>query len=410
MSAVVSRRFVSEPRLDAVSGLEHVPVTGGCVVVANHASFLDHPLIETALHAVRGDDIYFLTKKESFSKPVSRIWHEAVGAIPVDREQLTPSTLRASAEILRSGNVLCVYPEGTRGSGDSLLPFHPGAFYIALREGVPVIPVGIAGTADLLPKGARWPRRGKARLVFGPPLDPRLDLPGTARVRAVLEEGERSVARLVDRARDRTNLRTPTVTDLVAGRIDRLRRDSKTGLSHAELRRLDTLLRLGSRDKHDFDVSLQRLRIAGHHAIAAKAPSRIVRGLRLRRRARTLVARRPSDPMANYVLGSCQATLPRFLGGDLDAALNHFREAVRQVPGDSRYLAPLAETCLRAGLRAEAEAAVRLLLAATEAGSPEEHRRPRAVALAQRLRMDAPGTHTAQDRVPVHQPRRRAAR
>ena len=92
LGPIIRRRFAY------VEGLEHVPSTGPVLLVANHSSFFDHFLLAASVAGRRSGRLYFLTKQESFSSRLGRLWFRSVGAIPVDRESPKPETLREIRE------------------------------------------------------------------------------------------------------------------------------------------------------------------------------------------------------------------------------------------------------------------------------------------------------------------------
>ena len=152
--------------LSGVEGLEHVPAEGAFILAPNHTSYYDHFLLTVVLQSLRSTPTWYLTK----SGTTSRLWHESWYSIPVDREGPTTATLRSIRSALTAGAALCIYPEGTRGPGGALLPFKDGPFRFGIMSDVPVIPVGIHGSNEVLPKKSMRTRRTKARVVFGPPL------------------------------------------------------------------------------------------------------------------------------------------------------------------------------------------------------------------------------------------------
>jgi 1-acyl-sn-glycerol-3-phosphate acyltransferase len=90
-------------------------------------------------------------------------------AFPVVRHSADRTALRTAFEILKSGQALIMYPEGTRVESGVLAQPEPGAGFIAQKAGCPVVPVGLTGTRDCFPKGARWPRRTRVSVTFGNP-------------------------------------------------------------------------------------------------------------------------------------------------------------------------------------------------------------------------------------------------
>jgi 1-acyl-sn-glycerol-3-phosphate acyltransferase len=108
-----------------------------------------------------------MAKQELFAKPIgARFFHE-LGRFPVERGGFDLRAVEIGLEVLRRGEVLGMYPEGTRTPG-TLLPFLPGAAWMALSSGAPLVPAAITGTHDAMPKGARFFKRVPIRIEFGP--------------------------------------------------------------------------------------------------------------------------------------------------------------------------------------------------------------------------------------------------
>lgn len=151
-----------------VEGLEHVPAAGPAILASNHQSALDVVFMPAALSRT----VYFLAKSEYFDGP-ARHFFRNVGVIPVPREggRAAEESLRKGQEVLEGGNLLGVYPEGTRSPDGRLYRGKTGTVRLALRTGAPVLPVAMRGTFDILPPGARYPRIRQVGVVFGRPLD-----------------------------------------------------------------------------------------------------------------------------------------------------------------------------------------------------------------------------------------------
>jgi len=156
-----------------VRGAEHVrALRGPVVIVANHASHADTMIVATALPAAvrrrlvvaAAADYFFSNRLTSF---VSRLF---VGAIPVARDKVNRSTLELCHRLLGEGWSLLLYPEGGRSHDGTIGEFKPGAAWIARRAGVPVLPVLLDGTFDVLPKGRSLPTRHRVTVSFGEPL------------------------------------------------------------------------------------------------------------------------------------------------------------------------------------------------------------------------------------------------
>jgi 1-acyl-sn-glycerol-3-phosphate acyltransferase len=138
------------------------------VYMANHSSLIDTP----ALFAYLPYQFKIMAKKELFYVPFMG-WHLwTSGNFPVDRSdgRKTAKSLRAVIEGVKGGKSLAVFPEGTRTPDGHLQEFKPGAFKIALRAGVPIVPVTIRGTFKLLPKTTLAPRPGSVAVIIGEPI------------------------------------------------------------------------------------------------------------------------------------------------------------------------------------------------------------------------------------------------
>ncbi|SHG83256.1 1-acyl-sn-glycerol-3-phosphate acyltransferase [Jatrophihabitans endophyticus] len=163
-------RAVYRPR---VTGLEHVPRTGGVIVAGNHISFADE--IFTPLAARR--QVAYLAKAEYFTSPGLRGWamkqfFGGLGLVPVDRTatRAAAASVDVCVDVLRQGRAFGIYPEGTRSPDGRLYRFRTGIARIALRSGAPVVPVGIVGTREVQPPGDRRWHRAPVEIHFGPPL------------------------------------------------------------------------------------------------------------------------------------------------------------------------------------------------------------------------------------------------
>jgi 1-acyl-sn-glycerol-3-phosphate acyltransferase len=149
-----------------VRGAEHVPSTGPVVVVANHIGFLDGPLM--AIMTPR--PVHVLTKREMYDGKLGPFL-TASGQIPVLREGPDPAAVKMALRVLRDGNAVGVFPEGTRGGGE-VEHVKPGAAYLAMATGAPVVPLVFLGTR--LPGGSNNslpPARSPFVLSFGAPVE-----------------------------------------------------------------------------------------------------------------------------------------------------------------------------------------------------------------------------------------------
>lgn len=154
-----------------VRGREHLPAKEQpCVLVANHASYLDTLVLIEALP----EDLVFAAKGEFLKSFFTRLFLQRLDTCFVDR--LDPTRGRDQAEtftrLVRQGHSLGVFPEGTFRRQPGLLPFRMGAFVVAAQAGVPLVPVGIRGTRSVLPADTWLPTRGDFQLDIARPLMP----------------------------------------------------------------------------------------------------------------------------------------------------------------------------------------------------------------------------------------------
>ena len=152
-----------------VRGKENVRPDRNYVYMANHASLIDIP----ALFAYLPFQFRIMAKKELFYVPFMG-WHLwTAGNFPVDRSdpRKTARSLRGVVDGIKAGKSLAVFPEGTRSDDGHLQEFKAGAFKIALRAGVPIVPVAIRGTHALLPKHSLAPRPGRVEVIIGRPIE-----------------------------------------------------------------------------------------------------------------------------------------------------------------------------------------------------------------------------------------------
>lgn len=152
-----------------VVGSERVPMSGPLLVAPIHLSHIDPPLVSCASPRI----VRFMAKEELFRPFLLGPLIRSLGAFPVRRGEGDTGAIRTAVEILRSGEALLVFPEGTRGDGRILGEVQPGIAMLAKRSGANVLPVGLCGTERVLPRGASRPRRARMTVVFGEPF--RLD-------------------------------------------------------------------------------------------------------------------------------------------------------------------------------------------------------------------------------------------
>ena len=139
------------------------------VVISNHLSNLD-PMMQFRYLKIKW---VFMAKKEVYKLPVFRTAAKSFNFIKVDRSDKNDrKSINEQAKTLFSnGWSLMVYPQGTRAKKDNFLPFKSGAFHIALENNIPILPVVIAGTGDIWPRGKKFMTSGKAIINTLEPID-----------------------------------------------------------------------------------------------------------------------------------------------------------------------------------------------------------------------------------------------
>jgi 1-acyl-sn-glycerol-3-phosphate acyltransferase len=128
-----------------IEGLENVPVSGAVLVVPNHLSNADPPLVSVTLKR----NAIFMAKEELFHNPVTGYILFGIGAFPVHRGQIDRKALRHAESVLAKEKILVMFPEASRSKTASLQNAFPGSALLALRNNVPIIPVAITGTEKM---------------------------------------------------------------------------------------------------------------------------------------------------------------------------------------------------------------------------------------------------------------------
>ncbi|MFI1355352.1 lysophospholipid acyltransferase family protein [Streptomyces sp. NPDC020898] len=150
-----------------VLGAWKVPVSGPVILAVNHSHNIDGPMVI----GVAPRASHFLVKKEAFIGPLGPAMH-ALGQVEVDRSTADRTAITRALDVLSSGGVLGIFPEGSRGEGD-FASLRSGLAYFAVRSGAPVVPVAVLGSTDRpgrLIKGLP-PLRSRVDVVFGDPFE-----------------------------------------------------------------------------------------------------------------------------------------------------------------------------------------------------------------------------------------------
>jgi 1-acyl-sn-glycerol-3-phosphate acyltransferase len=185
LTFMYSRRYES-------FGRENVPRTGGVIVVSNHLNNADPPMVQRALPR----PLVFMAKKELLEKPVIGPLFRAWGAFPVRRGEADLGALRAACQVVQGGEMLMMFPEGTRSRNGRLGDGHPGTAMVARRTGAPILPVAVTGTEAIAWPGIFFRPRSvrRIRVVVGEPFVLQRD--GRANSESLMRDTEEIMRRI----------------------------------------------------------------------------------------------------------------------------------------------------------------------------------------------------------------------
>ena len=149
-----------------VTGRQHWPAAGGALVCANHQSYLDPPLV--GLTCSRR--MTYLGRTTLFENKLLAPIISFLDTIPIDREGGGLSGLKETLRRLKGGDMVLIFPEGTRTSDGQLQPLKPGFIAVARRSKVPLVPVALDGAYDIWPRTSPLPRGGRLAVAIGEPI------------------------------------------------------------------------------------------------------------------------------------------------------------------------------------------------------------------------------------------------
>jgi 1-acyl-sn-glycerol-3-phosphate acyltransferase len=146
-----------------VEGVEHVPTHGSAIVISNHLSMIDPFVVGYGANR----RVNFMAKEELFRTPVVGWFIRKLGAFPVDRARRDPASLRTALTVLKSDELLGMFPEGTRSTSGAMLEFRTGALRLASKTRAPIVPVAVINTERALPP-KKFIRPARIAVHFGP--------------------------------------------------------------------------------------------------------------------------------------------------------------------------------------------------------------------------------------------------
>jgi 1-acyl-sn-glycerol-3-phosphate acyltransferase len=169
------------------SGRENIPADGGVLVVSNHQSHFDPPLVGIGCSR----QMNYVARVTLFNVRLFGWILKSVGGVPIDRDGIGLSGIKASLKLLKNGQMVLIFPEGTRTSDGQIAPFRPGFTTLAARSNAAILPVAIEGAFKVWPRTKKFPGLGNIRVHYGLPI-PHAQIAGRDE-REVLAEVERRV-------------------------------------------------------------------------------------------------------------------------------------------------------------------------------------------------------------------------
>ncbi|HUH03202.1 MAG TPA: AMP-binding protein, partial [Kofleriaceae bacterium] len=166
----VGLRGLYERYLDTdVVGTSYVPPFGGYIVAANHSSHLDTGLVKHALGDTGELMVALAAKDYFFEDPIRKAYFENfTNLVPMERHGSLRESLRLAGDVIREGNILLIFPEGTRSDTGVMIDFKPSLGYLAMHSQCGILPMYLAGTYDAMPKGKFLPRRKQVTAHVAP--------------------------------------------------------------------------------------------------------------------------------------------------------------------------------------------------------------------------------------------------
>ncbi|UCD27371.1 MAG: 1-acyl-sn-glycerol-3-phosphate acyltransferase [Planctomycetota bacterium] len=149
-------------------GTRHVPRKGPALLVSNHQSFMDPPLVGMPLSR----ECCFMARDSLFRNPLFTWLIVKLNAFPVSRNTADISAIKKSLRLLKQGKIVVLFPEGTRTNNGKIQPMLPGFCGIAKKTKVPIIPTLIDGAFQAWPRNRLLPRPGRIIVEYAPPIRP----------------------------------------------------------------------------------------------------------------------------------------------------------------------------------------------------------------------------------------------
>ncbi len=149
-------------------GMQHIPATGGALVCSNHQSYFDPVAVGIAFRR----RLNYLARSTLFRSRLFGWLIHYLDAIPIERDGMGLAGLKETMRRLRRGEMVLIFPEGTRTADGELQRLKPGFLVVARRCKVPLLPVAVDGAYQAWPRHAKWPRLTRVAVAIGPPISP----------------------------------------------------------------------------------------------------------------------------------------------------------------------------------------------------------------------------------------------
>ncbi|HKL20416.1 MAG TPA: (d)CMP kinase, partial [Tichowtungia sp.] len=148
-----------------VYGIQNVPQTGGVILAANHASYLDPPAVGASSRRMRMT--HFMARDTLFRNPLMGWWFRKSGVIPLDREKGDLKAMKTAIQLLKDGACVALFPEGTRSEDGELQPPKPGVGFLVAKGEAPVVPIYVHGSYEAWSKDSGGLKRKPITVIFG---------------------------------------------------------------------------------------------------------------------------------------------------------------------------------------------------------------------------------------------------
>lgn len=188
-----------------INGKEHIPKHGAFVLAPVHRSYVDTPIAG----CVTVRRLRFMGKDTMWKNKQFGWLFSALGSFPVTRGTADREALARCIAVLEEGDPLVLFPEGERKSGPVVQPLFDGAVYIAIKAGVPIVPVGIGGSERVMPRHAKFVYPRKVHIEIGPPIPPPVAPDGGRLPRTVYKEHSAKLHAELQRLFDLAMTRVP---------------------------------------------------------------------------------------------------------------------------------------------------------------------------------------------------------